>query len=183
MPSIQSYAVGSQVNFPNDIAVGVNATGTPQGGFDGVSVNVRIGDANKPRAIESTVTQNVTLADGSTRQIDLPRISAEPKPDSTRASVGGTATFQATPLSSDPSLSIQPSVSAAVGTDFRGNVGATVQGAATVPELGAQVTGRSQSLNGDSRPGEVSVSGQPQGTGALNNSVLDANNRLLIIKP
>jgi hypothetical protein len=119
--SIESYSVGARVDTPyQDSSLNISADATwkaNSGALDSVRVRVGLGDTQAPKGVESKTRQAMTMADGSVRQIELPRISAERRAEdnSTRASLGVSVTGASTSVS--PGLKVQPSVTVAVGSN------------------------------------------------------------------
>jgi hypothetical protein len=147
---VESYALGADVEYPNDISIGGSITATPDKGVDGINVGIQIGDTDAPEGVESTTTQQWRLLDGSVREIDLPRISAEKKDEDPKASIGATAVFE--PVGEDTGVTAQPHVSLSAGTNTRGDDALLLRGGVTLPDAGAQFTG---SVSSDD--GQVSV--------------------------
>jgi hypothetical protein len=143
---VESYAVGADVEYPNDVSVGGAITATPDKGVDGFNVGFQVGDTSAPEGVESTVTQQWRLLDGSMRDIDLPRISAKPKDEDTRASIGATAVFE--PVGEDAGVTAQPHVSLSAGTNERGDDALLLRGGVTLPDAGAQFTGSISNRDG-----------------------------------
>jgi hypothetical protein len=121
--SIESYSVGARVDTPfQDAPLNVSADATwkaNMGALDSVRVLVGLGDTRAPKGVESKTQQAMTMADGSVRQIELPRISAERRADdnSTRTSLGVTVTGASAELLASPALKVQPSATVAVGSN------------------------------------------------------------------
>lgn len=143
--SIESFTAGVRVDTPIDdtpFNVGVDATWKASSGeLDAVRVRVGFGDSKAPKGVESTTTQDWTMPDGSARQIELPRISAERREhdDATRTSVGVTITGAEEQLSTSPELTGKPSASLAVGTNGE-DTAATLRATLAVQKLEINLT-------------------------------------------
>ena len=117
--SIESFALGAGVEYGDDVSVGAAVTATPGEGLDGFNVRLQVGNTNHPEGVESTVTQQWRMPDGSVRNIDLPRISAKPEDKGERGSVGVTALFE--PVGEDAGVTVQPHVSLSAATNEEGD--------------------------------------------------------------
>jgi hypothetical protein len=166
---VESYALGADVEYPNDVSLGGTITATPGEGVDGFNIGIQIGDTSTPEGVESVVTQSWRLLDGSTREIDLPRISAKKANDDARAAVGVTALFE--PLGEDAGLTAQPHVSLSAGLDEHGDEAIAVRGGATLLDDETQFTGSVTSSDGD-----ISARFSDYATGSSNpNDAFDPN--------
>jgi hypothetical protein len=121
--NLDSYTLGARVDTPlHDSTVSIEADATfkaDSGALDGARVRVQFGDSSPPKMVESTTTQAWTMADGSVRQIEMPRFSSErlAQGERTRVSVAATLTGSPTAVSASSSPTLRPSVTVAVGTN------------------------------------------------------------------
>jgi hypothetical protein len=146
---LDSYTVGMRVDTPvHDTPFSVQADATfkaGSGALDAVRVRAQFGDTSPGKMVESTTTQAYTMADGSVRQIVMPRFSSEQraKDDSTRVSVGATLSGTPVALSASSNPTLRPSVTLAVGSNgqdtaatVRASVGSTTDNLETSITLG-----------------------------------------------
>ncbi len=144
--SVESFALGAGIEYGDDVSVGGAVTATPDDGLDGFNVKAQVGDTTAPEGVESTVTQQWRLLDGSVRNVDLPRISAKPEDDEGRGAIGVTALFE--PVGEDAGITAQPHVSLSAGTNERGDDAVSLRGGVTLPDAETQVTGSVSSSDG-----------------------------------